>query len=137
MQNYELVCFNLLWLVQPQRAYLRYGDILCISHTYCKVYNCMCWLYYCKKQASLPPPPPGSAICQRMSDYGKRKSVYIFWRYRQGLAGSRKCGNPVSLNGYFQSSYLFAIQLVIFLYIFLVSVIIELCRHPEFGDWRR
>ena len=32
MQNYELVCFHLLCLVLPQRAYLRYGDILCICH---------------------------------------------------------------------------------------------------------
>ena len=29
MENDQLVCFHLLWLVLPQRAYLRYGDILC------------------------------------------------------------------------------------------------------------
>ena len=47
MENDQLVCFHLLWLVLPQRAYLRYGDILCICHIYCKVYHCMCWLYSC------------------------------------------------------------------------------------------
>ena len=32
MENDQLVCFHLLWLVLPQRAYLRYGDILVICH---------------------------------------------------------------------------------------------------------